>query len=91
MDLFQEFQRDEFTRHLITVKQHARPKRPIKSKFDMLRCVSKNAGVKNLASCDDDSGEENQSDMLQKLRNMCLAHKLNTQGKNVSQTPKNEF
>lgn len=40
LSLFEEYQKDEYTRHLIIVKQHARPIRAIKTPSEMLKCVS---------------------------------------------------
>lgn len=38
--LFEEFQRSEYTRRLIIMKENARPTRPVKQLAQMLKCVN---------------------------------------------------
>ena len=59
LNLFTEFHRDEFTRHLVMVKRHARPKRLVKTKADMLKCVSNGSKKGLLITQNDDSEEAN--------------------------------
>lgn len=55
----------------------------------MLRCVSKNAVNKKLPLCED---SDDDNTMIQRLRQMCLEHKLKNEGEAmIRQAPKNEF
>ena len=92
LKLFEEYQREDFTRRLIIQKENSRPARIMKQKWELLKCV--NSFVPKEDKSDDEDGSKGggPTDVLKKFRKMRKkALQAGVRKPMVPDPPKSEF
>lgn len=68
--LFEDFQREEYTRRLIVQKENSRPVRRIKQKWELLKCVNSFNPATNKDDSDDEDNLGGPADILKRFKKM---------------------
>ena len=78
LGLFEDFQRAEYTHRLIIQKENSRPPRQVKTKEQLLKCVSfqnREFLVEEITYPEVAGEDSNEKDLMAKLRMMCIKNK----------------
>ena len=87
--LFEDFQREEYTRNLAIQRQHARPKRLMKQKWELLKCVNSFNVISRKEEDFNDMSDVD--DILQRFKKVRAKIEKKKKGMTKEWVPKNDF